>query len=235
MELREVLETTAACRDFAEDPVPDELLERILDTARFAPSGGNRQGWRVIVIKDPVLRRQLRDLSMLGWREYVAYLDHGLVPFSPDDAGVWQEPPFDLASARATERPNPFIDALDELPVMLVVVVDMRALAVTDAELPRLSIVGGGSIYPFVHNILLAARDVGLGGVMTTFLCRQETAARGLLALPQAFAIASLVALGVPAHPVRRLRRRPTAEFTTVDRFDGPPLTDPSTPTARAT
>ena len=188
--------------------MPDELLERILDTARFAPSGGNRQGWRVIVIKDPVLRRQLRDLAMLGWREYVAYLDHGLVPFSPDDAGVWQKPPFDLAAARATERPDPFVDALDELPVMLVVAVDMRALAVTDAELPRHSIVGGGSIYPFIHNILLAARDVGLGGVMTTYLCRQETAARRLLALPQAFAIASLVALGVPAHPVRRLRRR---------------------------
>ena len=58
MDLIDTLRTTGAVREFTDEPVPDEVLARVLDTARFAPSGGNRQGWRVVVVRDPDTRRQ---------------------------------------------------------------------------------------------------------------------------------------------------------------------------------
>jgi nitroreductase len=73
-----------------------------------------------------------------------------------------------------------------------------------------------------VHSILLAARDRGLGGVMTTFLARAEVEARPLLGLPDSWAVASMVCLGHPVRRATRLTRKPVAEFATVDRFDGP-------------
>jgi hypothetical protein len=71
---------------------------------------------------------------------------------------------------------------------------------------------------------LLAARGEGLGGVIVTLICREESAVRELLRIPDRFALACLVALGRPARAVTRLRRRAVEEFATVDGFDGPPL-----------
>lgn len=224
MELSDILRTNGAVRAFDDRPVEDAVLSGVLDDARFAPSGGNRQGWTVIVVRDPALRRRIRDLSVLGWREYVAHVRAGVVPFSPTDDGRWHGAPVDLAEARETPAPAPFVDGLDRVPVLLVVTVDLRALAVTDVDLDRQSIVGGGSIYPFVHNILLAARDRDLGGVLTTFLCRQEPVAREVLALPAHVGIAAVVALGYPVHRATRLSRRQVEEFTRVDRYDGAPF-----------
>jgi nitroreductase len=218
------MRTTPATREFTAEPVPDEVLHSILEAARFAPSGGNRQGWQVIVLKDPQVRRRIRDLYVLGWREYVAHVRAGLVPFAPLDHGKWAGPAVDLNEARATPAPMPFSDHLDQVPVLLVLVVDLGTLAVLDNGLDRQSIVGGASIYPFGHNILLAARDAGLGGVMTTALARQEAAAKDVLGIPDGHAVAALLALGHPAKVVTRLRRAPVEGFTTVDRFGGPPF-----------
>src|SRR5687767_15104067 len=201
MELRDVMRTTPAVREFTDEPVPDEVLHQILDVARFAPSGGNRQGWHVVVLKDPEVRRQIRDLYVLGWREYVAHMRLGLVPFAAGEDGHWHGPAVDLEEARRTEAPMAFADHLDEVPVLLVVIADLTALATMDNGLDRQSIIGGGSIYPFTHNVLLAARDAGLGGVLTTVLARQEPAVRGLLHLPDSHAVAGLIALG---HPVKQ-------------------------------
>jgi nitroreductase len=106
--------------------------------------------------------------------------------------------------------------------VLLLLVVELGALAVLDNGLDRQSIVGGASVYPFGHNILLAARDAGLGGVMTTALARQEPAVKELLGIPDTHALAALLALGHPAKQVTKLRRAEVEDFTTVDRFDGP-------------
>ena len=222
MELREVMRTTGAVREFTPEPVPDAVLHDVLDAARFAPSGGNRQAWHVIVLRSPEVRRRVQELYALGWREYMAHVRAGLVPFAPGADGRWHGPAVDLAEARATPAPNPFADALDQVPVLLLVVADLQHLAVLDNGLDRQSIVGGGSVYPFVHNVMLAARDAGLGGVMTTVLCRQEEAVRDLVGLPPAFGIAALEALGHPVKQVSKLRRAAVEEFTTVDRFDGP-------------
>jgi len=221
MELAEVMRTTPATRVFTDEPVPDEVLHRILDHARFAPSGGNRQGWHVIVVQDPTVRARVKELYQLSWREYVAHVRIGKVAFQPGDTR-FSQPWVDLDEARDTPAPNDFADHLDEHPVLLIVCVALEALAVLDHGLPRQSIVGGGSIYPFCHNIMLKARDEGLGGVMTTAICRQEPALVELLGIPETHAVASLIALGHPQEVVTKLRRQPVEEFAVVDRFDGP-------------
>jgi nitroreductase len=224
MELLDVMRATGAIREFTDEPVDDAVLHGILDAARFAPNGGNRQGWHVIVLRDPAIRTRVRDLYMLGWREYTAHTRERKVPFAPGPDGRWTAPAVDLDEARATPAPNEFGEHLDTAPVLLVVAVDLQALAITDNGLDRQSIVGGGSVYPFCHNILLAARNADLGGVMTTVLARQEPAVRELLGLPPAWALAALVVLGHPVKQITKLRRDPVESFTTVDRFDGAPF-----------
>ncbi len=222
MELYEVMRTTPATRSFTGQAVPDEVVHRILDHARFAPSGGNRQGWHVVLIRDAQIRRRIRELYGLGWREYTAHVEAGLVPFAPREHGRWTGPAVDLDVGRRQPRPNDFADTLDIVPVLLLLIARLGALACVDNGLDRQSIVGGGSVYPFAHNILLAARNEGLGGVLTSVLVRQESAVRELIGIPDDHAVAGLIALGHPERTVRRLRRRPVEQFTTVDRFDGP-------------
>lgn len=223
MELAEVMRTTPATRSFTDEGVPDEVVHRILDHARFAPSGGNRQGWHVVVIRSAEVRRAIKELYQGSWREYAAHGRIGKVAFSPG-SDRFSQSWVDLDEARATEAPNSFADHLDEHPVVLIVCVELEALAVLDHGLDRQSIVGGGSIYPFCHNIMLKARDEGLGGVMTTAICREEPAVVDLLGVPDTHVVASLIALGHPEQVVTKLRRDPVEDFTTVDRFDGAPF-----------
>ncbi|MBX3312993.1 MAG: nitroreductase family protein [Actinobacteria bacterium] len=213
------MRTTAAVREFTGDPVPDEVLFRILDRARFAPSGGNQQGWHVTVLRDRERRRHLADLCSATWTRYVAeqvagHRAYGVIDPAPPDVEVPDEP-----------TPNPFLDHIEDVPVVLVVTVDLATLAVLDRDLDRWSIVGGASIYPFVHNLLLAARDEGLGGVMTTFLAASEPEVAPVLGLPDGHAIAAMVGIGRPVHQATTLRRNPVASFTTIDTVDGDPFT----------
>jgi nitroreductase len=219
VELREVLRTSGAVRDFTDEPVDDATLASILDDARFAPSGGNRQGWRVVVLRDPALRRQVADEIAPVWNEYVAQVRLGETAFS-----TVRPTAADLASARGHHRANPLLDDIERVPVVLMVGVDLGALAVMDKDADRISIVGGASVYPFCHNILLAARDRGLGGVLTTFAARVEPELKPLLRLPEGHAIAAMLFLGHPKKVPTRLTRRSVESFTTVDRFDGPPF-----------
>ncbi|MGA8208141.1 MAG: nitroreductase family protein [Candidatus Dormiibacterota bacterium] len=223
-DLEAVMRKSGAVRAFTAEPVGDAEIWAVLDAARFAPSGGNRQGWAVIIIKNPALRRKIKEHYVLGWREYMAHVHAGLVPFAPGPTGSWHEPAVDLAIARSIPQSNQFADNLESVPVMLVIAVNLTKLAVTDNGLGRQSIVGGASIYPFVQNIILAANARGLGGVVTTVLTRDEEPLRPLLHLPEPWAIAALVALGRPARPIRHLSRKGVSEFTTIDRLDGPVL-----------
>jgi len=118
-----------------------------------------------------------------------------------------------------------FAERLHEVPVHLLVTVELSTLAVTDRDLGRQSIVGGGSVYPFVQNLLLGLRQEGLGAALTTLLIPAEPRVKELLGIPEEHALAALVAVGYPAGPLpTRLRRKAVEEFTTRDRFDGEPF-----------
>ncbi len=216
MDTLEVMRTTFAARAFTDDPVSDKTLRQILDNARFAPSGGNRQGWRVLVIKDEAIREQMRSLMAPTVAAYKAQAKAGETPFNtivPSEVSK--------SEIAATSAHFPMIDDLTSVPALLVVCVDLSLVTSFDRDLDRVGVISGASIYPFVHNILLAARNEGLGGVLTTFLAHSEPAARQLLQLPDGIAIAAMVALGKPEQQLTRLRRYPVNDFTWVDRWQG--------------
>ena len=194
-----ILRSTGSVRAFTDEPVDDATLYSVLDTARFAPSGGNRQPWRVAIIRDPSARRALADQMQAVWDEYQAYHRAGLVPFAGG-----QLPPGSIEHV-----PNVLLDAIETIPVVLCIAADRSKIAVMDGALDRPPITGGASIYPFCWNLLLAAREHGLGGVITTFLSRAEPTASPALGLPASHALAATIFLGHPVHQPTRLRRAP--------------------------
>lgn len=219
MDLYEVMRTTAAVRDFTDDPLPDEVLHRILDNARFAPSGGNRQGSHIVVVRSPAKREQLVEVTEPGARRYHAERAAGETPWSAyDKSGVTQE-----EVARAVV-PSSVTEPLRRAPVVLVVCVDLRAVAALDKELDRVGVVAGASVYPLVWNILLAARNEGFGGTITTMAVAEEPALKRLLGIPEPFAVAAVVPLGKPVRQLRRLRRATVAEMTHLEHWNGGPL-----------
>ena len=217
MDLYDVMRTTAAVREYTGDPLPDEVLERILDNARFAPSGGNRQGNRVIVVRDPRTREALTECTVPGVKRYIAQLRNGENPWNPV-----RPCEIDQQTIDAVEVPSQ--SPLRTAEVVLVVCVDLAVVAAFDQHLDRVGVVAGASVYPFVWNILLAARNEGYGGVLTTAAIAQESRVRDLLGIPDTYAVAALLPLGRPKRQLSRLTRRPVAEIATRERFDGDAL-----------
>jgi nitroreductase len=213
-ELYEVMRNTPSTRRFKPDPVPRELLERVLDNARFAPSGGNRQGWRVIVITDRELRRRLRELYAEPWDRYMEQTGGRAALAAGPESGL---PPARLRSLQAVDD---YAHHFDEVPVHLVICVELEALAITDAELERPSIVGGASVYPFVQNLLLGLRNEGLGASFTTLLVPAEPQVRELLGVPEGVAMAGHISVGYRDNPwPKRLSRNPVSDFTFGERY----------------
>ncbi len=215
MDLVEALRTTGSARDFADQPVDDDVVAAILDDARFAPSGGNRQPWRVAVVKDLAIRRNLADLMTTVWHEYLGEsADTSRAPFAFGRS----------TGAPPVVEPNPLLDDIEHVPVVLAVAANLDKIALMDANGDRPPLTSGASIYPFCWSILLAARARGLGGVMTTFLSRAEAAAAPALGLPQHHALAATIFLGYPVRVHTKLSRGDVGGFATIDRFDGIPL-----------
>ena len=220
MELYKVMRTTSAARQFTDDPLPDEILYTILDNARFAPSGGNRQGTRIVIIRDRGTRQALVDLTIPGAKKYVAQRRAGENPWNTINPSRVSDD-----QIAATEVPESFTAPLLESAVVLVVCVDLRMVAALDKELDRVGIVGGASVYPLVWNILLAARNEGFGGTITTMAVAEEPRMRQLLGIPDTYAVACVVPLGKPAHQPRKLSRLEVAELTRLEHWRGGPLT----------
>jgi nitroreductase len=224
MELGEALRNTGAVRDFTDQPVDDAVLARVLDTARFAPSGGNAQAWRIVVVKDPERRRRLRDSYLAGSRDYLALSVAGLRPWAPTNDRAAEAR---ALAAETTAAPGGFAERFDEVPVLLALFADLSLLAAVDRDAERYTFAGGASIYPFAWSILLAAREEGLGGVITTIAIRDEPRVKALLGAPDPLALAAVIALGYPVHRPRRLRREPVKAFATVDSIDGSVFSPP--------
>jgi nitroreductase len=213
-DLYEVMRCAPSTRHFTAEPVPRELLERVLENARFAPSGGNRQGWRVIVVSDAGTRRRLRELYEEPWDAYMGQTGGRAALEAGDAAGI---PPGRLRMLRAADE---FAHHFDEVPIHLLPCVELDALAIVDSSLERPSIVGGASIYPFVQNILLGLRAEGLGAAFTTLLTPAEEEVRALLGIPGGVALAGHISVGYRGDPwPRQLRRNPLDAFTFGERY----------------
>jgi nitroreductase len=219
MELYDVMRTTAAVREFTGDPLPDEVLHAILENARFAPSGGNRQGAQLVVVRDPATRERLVEATVPVARRYHAQRAAGETPFSAYvPSQVTEE------QVAQTEVPDSVVEPLRRAPVVLVVCVDLRAVAALDKDLDRVGLVSGASVYPLVWNILLAARNEGFGGTITTMAVAQEPAVKELLGIPDPYAVAAVVPLGKPVRQLTRLSRVGVDELTRLEHWQGGPL-----------
>ena len=206
MNLQEVLETTGTVRFYLPDAISDDVLASVLDAARYAPSGGNRQPVRFIAVRDAAKKRALKDLYLPIWDVYASRVRQAV-------AG---QP----ARERLIDNADRFAKSLDQIPVLLVVCALEAELLATDRELGRLSVVGGASIYPAVQNVLLKAREQGLGTALTTLLCAVEPQVKALLGIPPEFLTAAVIALGRPAKGFpKTLKRRPLAEIAFIDHF----------------
>ena len=212
MELYEAMRTNPSCRYFTDEPVDREVLHRIFDHARFASSGGNRQGWRTIVVTDPERKRAVAELHSRQWNKYLEHAREGVVGFQTGEKDERMSSA-DNAQHRL-DRTDDFAKQLAEVPALLVCCIELWTLAVTDKELDRQSIVGGGSLYTFVQNVLLGCRNEGLGSALTTLLAAEEPAVAELLGLPEDIAVGALVAVGwpVPEKQYTKLTRLPVEE-----------------------
>jgi len=212
VDVYEAMRCAPTTRRFGSDPVPRETLRRVLANARFAPSGGNRQGWRVVAVSDPSSRRELRDLYQPHWRAYMEQTGAAAMLANPAAA--------DPRRLRMLERADEFAARIDEVPLHLVVCARLGDLAIVDAGLDRPSIVGGASIYPFVQNILLGLRAEGLGAALTTLLAPAEAEVKRLLGIPEDVVLAAYVLVGPRDEPwPTRLSRKPVEEFAFAERY----------------
>jgi len=210
----EAMRTTRAVRRLRPDPIPDDVLLRVLTAFGHGPSGGNRQPWRLVVVRDPETRRALQALYAAVWKPY-AENSRSRLQGVPEAARAGAE--------RGLRAGDHLAGHLHEVPVLVVVCFDPGGLAITDAGLDRPSVVGGASIYAAVQNLLLACRAEGLGCVLTTLLCAREPEIRALLRIPEPWATAAFVPIG---YPVGRGHgphsRRPIESLLFEDRFANP-------------
>jgi nitroreductase len=219
MELDDALRTTFSAREFTAEPLPDATLYRILDRARFAPSGGNRQGWRVLVVRDRATREALAALNVPAAKRYAAQVANSESPWNTIDP-----PRVDAATIERTQPPARLTDSVLRAAVVLVLCVDLKVVASTDSELDRVGVISGASIYPFAWNVLLAARQEGFGGTITTLAVAEEPRIQLLLGIPKHVAVAAVMPLGRPVKQLTKLRRKAVEEFTMRERWGGAPL-----------
>ena len=219
MELYEVMRSTFAAREFTADPLPDDVLVRILDHARFAPSGGNRQGWKVVVVRDQKTKDELARLSGIAAKRYAAQAANGESPWNTIDP-----PRVDAATIEKTQAPARLTEPISKAPVVLVLCVDLKVVASIDQDLKRVGVISGASIYPFAWNVLMGARHEGYGGTITTLATAQEPKIQELLGLPEHVAVCTVMPLGRPVQRLTRLKRKPVSEFAMRERWGGPPL-----------
>ena len=208
----DVISTTRSIRRYRTDPIPDDVLDRVLQAAVWAPSGGNRQPWRMIVVSDTDQKKRLGALYVEEWAKYVAY-DMENARNAPQEARE------KLAAGLAVG--TNLAEKLHEVPVVVFFVHDSRLIYVTDDHLPRTSVVGGASLYPAVQNLLTAARAEGLGGVLTTLIARREDEVRAILGFPAEWGVHAMVPLGWPQGRHGALTRLPLAKMVHRDRWQG--------------
>jgi nitroreductase len=211
MELYDAMQNLRAVRRLKPDPIPDDVLARVLQAAAWAPSGGNQQPWRVVVVTDPDIKQSLADLYKPEWVKYVGNYQQRLEGMPEQERAALQR---NLAAG------DYLADHLQAAPVLLLFCFDPRRMAITDMKLDRISVIGGGSIYLAVENLMLACVAEGLGCVLTTLHCHREPEIRELLGIPDPWGTAGLIPLG---YPIGRghgpVNRRPPSELAFRDRF----------------
>jgi nitroreductase len=195
MSLFDAIHSQRAVRHFSAQPVSDGAVETMLHAAICAPSGGNRQPWRFVVIRDADIKRRLGQWYQAAWQAATADMEPLTQPYRHGA---------ELAQQMAI------------VPVLILACIDHG-----DAGPGLGPVTRGASIYPAVQNLLLAARALGLGTVLTTLHTQYESEIKALLHIPDTVETAALIPVGYPAEGVRfgHARRRPLSEVVFHERW----------------
>ncbi|MEM8767682.1 MAG: nitroreductase family protein [Pseudomonadota bacterium] len=199
MNLREAMSTLRAVRRLKPDPIPDDVLDRVLDAAAWAPTGGNAQPWRIVLVRDGEAKAVLGNLYAEQWAGFAEGYR----------ANIARLPEADRPREERTLAAGDYLaEHFHEAPAIAIFCFNPKMMAITDIKLDRVSVVGGGSVYTAVQNLLLAARAEGLGCVLTTLLCQREPEVLELLDIPEPWGTAAAIPLGYPVGkghgPIRR-------------------------------
>ena len=211
LDLYDALSTCRAVRRIRPDPIPDAVLTRVLRAAICAPSGGNAQPWRVIAVREHEGKHQLGEVFRKTWAGYS----------QPGRDAMARLPPEKRARGERTMAAGDQLAAnFDDVPVVLVWVHDPRFLGSPEEKSIQPEFIHGGSLYPAIHNLLLACRAEGLGGVITTMAWRYEDEVRALLEIPDPWRMHALVPIGYPVGKGHgQLARKPLEKMVYGERF----------------
>lgn len=196
----EIIYSTRAMRRLKPDPIPEETLKKIVDAGIRAASGGNRQDWAFVLVRDPELKRFIRDYYWNTWQQMRAKGTISMTDLPP-------------AQQRMLNAAADLAAHLDESPVILLACAAKEYAPIATMNNPRAStIVMHGSIFPAVQNILLACRAFGVGATLTTIHCFFEDALKQKLGIPDTMEVAAMIPMGYPKGKFGPVTRRPVEE-----------------------
>jgi nitroreductase len=205
MGIFEVMFNCRAMRRLDQREVPEELLVKLVEAANQAPSGSNMQNGRWIIVRDKEVRQQLADMNRQAVEAYLTPLvdNPGSLPHQSEvkrkrmvDAVVWQK------------------EHMHEVPVLIIACMEFGQKVTAD-----MAARGGGSIWPGVQNLLLAARALGLGAAPTTLALGNHKLVSEVLNLPESMAAYCLIPVGYPLGKFGPVTRKPLDEILKFDRW----------------
>ena len=201
-DLYEAIYTTRAMRRLRPDPVPPELIVKVIEAATMGPSGGNRQPWKFIVVRDPAIKAFVAERYKKAWDMY----------FTPKAQAIVENEP-QSAQGRILRSARYLAEHIAEVPVMIFCCVK-RYTDPGRAGQPMVN-----AIYPAIQNLCLAARGYGLGTSITGLHTRFGKEIDGLLGVPPEYADVAMIPLGYPKGRWDRPARKPALEVTFWERW----------------
>ena len=206
-DLFEIMRTTRSMRRLKPDPVPNALIHKILEAAVCAPSGGNMQRWRFLVIKDAAIKKAVGAYYKRAWDEQVGARYRAGEPAPGMDRDRF---------LRLLDAAEYLAAHIHEAPVWIVPCLEGVGISGSN---PRWS---GSSIYPAVQNMLLAARALGLGATLTTLYLGFEKEAEAALGLPDGVHSYAIIPVGYPMGRFGPVRRVALSDVVFEDRWGKP-------------
>jgi nitroreductase len=201
MDIFEVIKTNRAIRRFKSDPIPQKILDQVLDAAVHAPNGGNSQRWHFLVLKDAEVRAKVGGLYRDAYLKHYDAIASAAAADNPARARVYQ------SSRSLAEHMG------DEPPILILACSDRPGGGLDPGRM------AGASIFPAIQNLMLAARALGLGTCLTTIHQHNETQIKEYLGIPENVDTYALIPLGYPAGNFGPLTRKPASEVTYVDHW----------------
>jgi nitroreductase len=192
LELLEAINTQRAMRRLKPDLVPDELVWKVLEAAIRAPSGGNRQPWNFIVIREEAKKKKIAEWYLEAWDK----------AYGPIKQAAQANPEL----AKTYRSADHLANHLAEVPVLIMATVQQSGIAPVSPP--------GASVFPAVQNLMLAARELGLGTTLTTLHRAHEADVKELLGIPEGVDTMCLIPMGWPVGNFGSGARMPVEKVT---------------------